>query len=194
MDQIKTGALIRTLRTGLGFTQRALAEKLCVSDKAVSKWERGCGTPDPALIPLLAETLGVSADALLCGELAANPAANGDLRKLRFCVCPTCGNLLTATDGAELRCCGRPLSPLTAKTPDDAHTLEVTESDGDWFVTAAHPMERGHYISFLAFLTGDTLLLKRLYPEWMLAARLPRHAHGMLLWYCTEHGLFRKRI
>ena len=38
MDQIKTGALIRTLRTGLGFTQRTLAEKLCVSDKAVSKW------------------------------------------------------------------------------------------------------------------------------------------------------------
>ena len=48
IDQIKTGALIRTLRTGLGFTQRTLAEKLCVSDKAVSKWERGCGTPDGA--------------------------------------------------------------------------------------------------------------------------------------------------
>lgn len=41
MDQIKTGALIRTLRTEQGFTQRTLAEKLCVSDKAVSKWERG---------------------------------------------------------------------------------------------------------------------------------------------------------
>ncbi len=41
MDQIKTGALIRTLRAEQGFTQRTLAEKLCVSDKAVSKWERG---------------------------------------------------------------------------------------------------------------------------------------------------------
>ncbi len=48
MDQIKTGALIRTLRAEQGFTQRTLAEKLCVSDKAVSKWERGCGTPDGA--------------------------------------------------------------------------------------------------------------------------------------------------
>lgn len=48
MDQIKTGALIRTLRTEQGFTQRTLAEKLCVSDKAVSKWERGCGAPDGA--------------------------------------------------------------------------------------------------------------------------------------------------
>ncbi len=48
MDQIKTGALIRTLRTEQGFTRRTLAEKLCVSDKAVSKWERGCGAPDGA--------------------------------------------------------------------------------------------------------------------------------------------------
>ena len=48
MDQIKTGALIRTLRAEQGFTQRTLAEELCVSDKAVSKWERGCGTPDGA--------------------------------------------------------------------------------------------------------------------------------------------------
>ena len=41
MDQVKTGRLIRTLRTKLGLTQLALAEQLGVSDKAVSKWERG---------------------------------------------------------------------------------------------------------------------------------------------------------
>ena len=41
MDQVKTGRLIRTMRTKLGLTQLALAERLGVSDKAVSKWERG---------------------------------------------------------------------------------------------------------------------------------------------------------
>ena len=41
MDQMKTGGLIRTLRRRRGLTQRALAERLGVSDKAVSKWERG---------------------------------------------------------------------------------------------------------------------------------------------------------
>ena len=41
MDQVKTGRLIRTMRTKLGLTQLALAEQLGVSDKAVSKWERG---------------------------------------------------------------------------------------------------------------------------------------------------------
>lgn len=41
MDQIKTGALIRRLRLEQGLTQLALAERLHISDKAVSKWERG---------------------------------------------------------------------------------------------------------------------------------------------------------
>ena len=41
MDQMKTGWLIRTLRRRRGLTQLALAERLGVSDKAVSKWERG---------------------------------------------------------------------------------------------------------------------------------------------------------
>lgn len=46
MDQIKTGKLIRSLRQRQRLTQLQLAEKLGVSDKAVSKWERGCGAPD----------------------------------------------------------------------------------------------------------------------------------------------------
>ena len=41
MDQVKTGALIRALRTQKGLTQKALAEVIGVGDKAVSKWERG---------------------------------------------------------------------------------------------------------------------------------------------------------
>ena len=54
MDQIKTGALIRTLRQKEGLTQQALADRLGVSDKAISKWERGCGAPELTLLPMLA--------------------------------------------------------------------------------------------------------------------------------------------
>ena len=46
MDNIRTGALIRRLRRELGLTQLQLAGRLGVSDKAVSKWERGLGSPD----------------------------------------------------------------------------------------------------------------------------------------------------
>ena len=57
MDQIRTGSLIRQLRTERGLTQKQLAERINVSDKAVSKWERGNGCPDVSLLTALAEVL-----------------------------------------------------------------------------------------------------------------------------------------
>lgn len=55
-------------------------------------------------------------------------------------------------------------------------------------------MEQTHYVSFLAFLNGDTLLVRKLYPEWNLETNLPFFAHGTLLWYCTRDGLFEQRV
>lgn len=194
MDQIKTGSLIRSLRLRQGMTQLALAERLGVIGKAVSKWECGGGAPDIALLPALAEVLGVSARALLRGELEENDKTNGDLKKLLFYRCPGCGNLLFSTDGAEVHCCGQTLAPLAPREPDEGHALRVEISDSEWFLTSPHEMRREHHISFVAFLTGDTLLVKKLYPEWDMQARLPFFAHGTLLWYCTEHGLFTQEI
>lgn len=194
MDQNKTGALIRARRQEMGMTQGELAERLAVSDKTVSKWERGCGAPDISLLPPLAEALGVSARSLLRGEVDENTPANGNMKRVLICRCPSCGNLLFATNGAELYCCGQKLAPLTAHAPDEAHTPTVECSDGEWLITMPHEMRREHCISFFAFLTGDTLIVKRLYPEWDALARLPFFAHGTLLWYCTEHGLFTQEI
>ncbi|MCI5754412.1 MAG: helix-turn-helix domain-containing protein [Clostridiales bacterium] len=194
MDQIKTGRLIRALRQAQGLTQRALAGRIGVSDKAVSKWERGCGAPDIALLPQLSQALQVDLHALLRGALEENDMTNGNLNKLRIYVCPDCGNLLFSTDEASVSCCGRALTPLQAQPADEAHALSVTESDGEWFVTAAHEMRREHYISFVALRTGDTLLVRKQYPEWGLETRLPLFSHGTLLWYCTRHGLFSRRV
>ena len=69
MNQIKTGELIRQLRTASGLTQRELAERLSVSDKAVSKWECGNGSPDISLLSELAEVFGTDVQTLLAGEL-----------------------------------------------------------------------------------------------------------------------------
>ena len=151
MDQIKTGSLIRSLRLRRGMTQLALAERLGVSGKAVSKWECGGGAPDIALLPALAEALGVSARALLRGELEENDKTNGNLKKLLFYRCPGCGNLLFSTDGAEVHCCGQTLAPLAPREPDEGHALRVEISDGEWFLTSPHEMRREHHISFAAF-------------------------------------------
>ena len=69
IDQKKIGAFIRTLRKEKNMTQQELADKLGVSDKAVSKWERGDGCPDVGILPTLAQALGTDVDSLLKGEL-----------------------------------------------------------------------------------------------------------------------------
>jgi transcriptional regulator with XRE-family HTH domain/desulfoferrodoxin (superoxide reductase-like protein) len=194
MDQIKIGELIRLLRQKQGMTQLELAEKIGVSDKAVSKWERGCGAPDLAVLPILSEALQVDADALLRGDLNGNNMTNGNLNKLKFYICPDCGNLLFSTDAADVNCCGRKLTPAQARKADAENALTVSVSDGEWYITSDHEMKREHHVSFVAFLTGDMLIVKKLYPEWGLEARLPFFVHGTLLWYCTEHGLFCQDI
>ena len=57
MDNKKFGEFIAGLRKEKGYTQSQLAEILCVTDKAVSKWERGVGFPDIKLIEPLSEAL-----------------------------------------------------------------------------------------------------------------------------------------
>ena len=73
LDKEKFGEFITELRKEKGMTQRELAEKLFVSDKAVSKWERGQSLPDITMLNPLADALGVTAAELLnCGKLEEN--------------------------------------------------------------------------------------------------------------------------
>lgn len=62
------GAIVMALRKKSGMTQAALAKKLSVSDKAVSKWETGLGYPEITLLPKIAEVFGVTVDYLITGE------------------------------------------------------------------------------------------------------------------------------
>lgn len=55
---------IRSLRLARDLTQEQLAERLCVTPQAVSRWETGCSMPDTALLPEIARALDTSIDAL----------------------------------------------------------------------------------------------------------------------------------
>ena len=68
MEKKTMGAFISALRKANGMTQQELADKLNISNKAVSRWERDECAPDISLIPALAEILGVTCDELLKGE------------------------------------------------------------------------------------------------------------------------------
>ena len=69
MDPKRVGNAIAYLRKKVGYTQRELADRIGVSDKAVSKWERGLGLPDTAIIGKIAILLDSDTDSLLAGDL-----------------------------------------------------------------------------------------------------------------------------
>ena len=72
MDNLKTGKLIAEARKNKGMTQMDLAEKMNISDRTVSKWERGKGFPDVSLILPLSEALDLSVTDILSGELTTD--------------------------------------------------------------------------------------------------------------------------
>ena len=81
MDNVKFGEMIAVMRKENAMTQKELAEKLHVTDKAVSKWERGKGYPEITLLPLIADLLGITAGELLNGERydeGSKPPAEND--------------------------------------------------------------------------------------------------------------------
>ena len=194
MDQEKIGVLLRSLRVQKGMTQKELAEKLGLSGKTVSKWECGQGCPDVSVLPELAGILGVSMEDLLAGQLPRAERDGGNMKNLKFYVCPVCGNLMTASGSPALSCCGRVLEPLSHQKPDEEHALNIEEIEGEWFVSSPHPMTKEHSLMFVALVTAERVTLVRQWPEWDFQTRLPKRGHGILYWYCTQHGLFRKLL
>lgn len=78
IDKKQFGTFVARLRKERGYTQRELAERLFISDKAVSKWETGVSIPDTALLIPLAQMLGVSVTELLLCERRAADAMDAD--------------------------------------------------------------------------------------------------------------------
>ena len=76
MNQEKIGKFISTLRKEKKITQKQLAEKLGITDRAVSKWENGKSMPDLALLKPLCNILNISINELLCGEYVNKKDAN----------------------------------------------------------------------------------------------------------------------
>ncbi len=189
MDCGKVGGLILGLRKEKGMTQRQLADAMNISDKTVSKWERGLGCPDVSLLRELSGILGVNIEKILSGDLEPNDADRGNMKRIKFYVCPACGDTLTATGDADVSCCGRKLAPLKPRTADDAHRLTVERVEGDTYITFGHEMSKEHYIGFIAFVACDRMLLIRLYPEQGGEVRFPGMYGGKLYFYCNMHGL-----
>lgn len=82
MDNKKIGSFISELRKSRSLTQKELAEKLNLTDKAISKWERGLGYPDITIVSSLSGILGVTVNELLNGERMGNEAIACDVNTI----------------------------------------------------------------------------------------------------------------
>ena len=194
MDQEKVGRIIKTLRKDRGMTQIELALCLNVTDRAVSKWERGLGCPDISLLTRLSEIFSVDIGSIIDGDMEENDKRSGNMKKTKFYVCPICGNIITASENTNVSCCGRKLEGLEEKKNVDEE-IKIERVDGtELYISSSHPMTKDDYISFFSYVTSDSLLLKKLYPEWGVDIRFPWLGHGKIMWYSEKEGLKYKLI
>lgn len=190
MDCTKVGKLILQLRKEKGMTQKQLADIMRISDKTISKWERGLGCPDVSLLSELSDVLEVNIEKILLGNLDANDIDGGNMKRIKFYICPNCGNLLIETGKAEVSCCGRKLIPFIPKQADEEHRLNIQEIEEDFYITFSHEMKKEHYLTFVAYVSYDRIMMVKLYPEQSGEVRFPQMHGGKFYFGCNQHGLW----
>ena len=194
MNTYITGPTIKKLREAKGITQSELAEQIGVSSQAISKWETSKGLPDITLIEPLSKALGVSIMELISGDTVMNRNISCNLLRSKFYVCPICGNIIHSSGEAVISCCGITLPPLEAEEIDENHEICIEKVEDENFVTVNHPMEKSHFISFIAYMTGDRMQMVKLYPEGNAETRFQLRGSGFIYIYCNKHGLMKQRV
>ena len=190
MNQYVTGAIIKELREKNNLTQAELADRLCISDKTVSKWETAKGYPDISLLEPLAKNLGVSITELISGNTVNNINVSANMLRSNFYVCPVCGNVIHSMGQAVIHCHGILLSPCQAETTNENHMIFIEKVEDEYYIRIEHDMTKQHYISFIAGLSSDKIQLIKLYPEGNAEARLKINGVKKILFYCNRDGLF----
>ena len=190
MNQYVTGAVIKELREKNHMTQAELAEKLCVSDKAISKWETAKGYPDVSLLEPLAKVFGISITELISGNAVNNVNVSANMLRSKFYVCPVCGNVIHSMGEAVMHCHGIQLTPCQAEETDEHHMIFIERVEDEYFVQIDHEMTKQHYISFIAGLSSDKIQMIKLYPEGNAEARIKINGVRKIFFYCNRDGLF----
>ena len=194
MNQYVTGAAIRELRLQKNMTQLQLAEKLNVSDKAVSKWETGKGYPDITLLESIADAFGISVTELISGNRVSNRNVAANMMKSGFYMCPVCGNVIHTMGEAVIQCHGVQLPREEVEMTDERHMVFIERVEDEYYVRIDHEMTKQHYISFIAAVSPDRLQLVKLYPEGNAEARFPMRGVKKIVFRCNRDGLFATDI
>ena len=119
-----------------------------------------------------------------------------------FYNCPICGNIIGLIEGniEHITCCGKQMEAMIANTTDasvEKHVPVYEKVEDELVVKVGaveHPMEKHHYIMWIAQVTEDKITRVKLYPEQATEARFPYIKGATLYAYCNKHGLWKKVI
>ena len=190
MNPYVTGAVIRELREKYHLTQAELADKLNVSDKAISKWETAKGYPDITLLEPIAKIFGISVTELISGNAIRNVNVSANMMRSKFYVCPVCGNILHSMGEAVIQCHGIVLTPCQEEETDEKHMIFIERVEDEYYIRVEHDMTKQHYISFIAALSAEKLQMIKLYPEGNAEARIKINGVKKIMFYCNRDGMF----
>ena len=190
MDLYVTGTVIKELREKHNMTQAELADKLCVSDKTISKWETAKGYPDISLLEPIAKVFDISVTELLSGNAVKNVNVSANMMRSKFYVCPVCGNIIHCMGEAVIQCHGVQLSPCQPEETDENHIILIEKVEDEYYIRIEHDMTKMHYISFVAAVSGDNIQMIKLYPEGNAECRFKISGVRKILFYCNQDGLF----
>lgn len=160
IDKQAIGAFIAEMRREKGLTQKALAAQLCISDKAVSKWETATSVPGVDLLVPLSEALGVTVTELLMGQrIAQNPLDPNAVEQV-------VQSALTYSEETSPRAY-QIRSPWGAGLPSESGHRRLRNATGAYSMLAdlganhTHGFGRSFRRVFLLFCQGKTATLLR---------------------------------
>ena len=121
---------------------------------------------------------------------------------VKFYICPICGNVIGLIEGDASRivCCGKPMEQLVANTMDasvEKHVPVYEKVEDELVVRVGeveHPMEKEHYIMWIAQVTDNRTTRVTLYPEQATETRFPYIKGSTLYAYCNKHGLWKAEV
>lgn len=121
---------------------------------------------------------------------------------IKFYICPICGNIIEVVEDNtdNITCCGKKMKELVANTEDAAveKHVPVYEKVEDEIVVKVgsieHPMEKEHYIMWIAEVTENRIVRVKLYPEQATETRFPYIPKSTLYAFCNKHGLWKSQV
>lgn len=121
---------------------------------------------------------------------------------VRFYKCPICGNVIGFIHGNpdNMRCCGETMKLMEANSTDavqEKHVPVYKRVEDEIVVNVGeieHPMEKEHYIMWVAQVTDNQTTRIRLFPEQATTVRFKYIPNAILYAYCNKHGLWKTEV